>query len=100
MKGGLTMPHPFDTVKSIERAMAREQTRDQHPKCGFERCARPAEFTLEMGTASGSGYDDLCKEHLTKKLESPIFAAKVLTALIEERLPKVEPKQKQETKRV
>ena len=85
------MPRPSDPVKSIERAMAREQTRGQHPKCGFEHCPRPADFALEMGTASGSGYYDVCREHLTKELENPAFAAKALTAMIAERLPLVVP---------
>jgi hypothetical protein len=67
--------------------MPREQTCNQHPKCGYERCTVPAKFTLTIETANGSGYDDLCWEHLVKKLENPAFSAQVLTAFIAERLP-------------
>jgi hypothetical protein len=87
------MPHPSDEIKSIERAMPREQTRGQHPNCNYEKCNRPADFTLESGTPSGSGYYDLCREHLTKELEKPEFAARILIALISELLPKVLPQQ-------
>jgi hypothetical protein len=81
--------HSSDKIESIERAMPREQTRNQHPKCGFENCKLPATFTLRISTASGSRHEDLCWDHLTKKLENPIFAARVLTRFIAELLPKV-----------
>ena len=80
--------HPSHKVESIDRAMPREQSRNQHPACGYEHCSLPADFTLKIKTTNGFGYEDLCRNHLTKKLEDSIFAAQVLTAFISERLPR------------
>ena len=73
-------------VVSIERAMPRLQSRNQHPKC--DDCGNPADLTLETKDDGGNGgYLDLCSADFEKRLsEEPGFSARVLAGLVREKL--------------
>jgi hypothetical protein len=76
---------PSHQIKSIEKAMPRANTRNEHPKC--EDCPEPAEFTIEAVSASGSGYLDLCSVHLEDRLATePNFSARMIAGLIRDKL--------------
>jgi len=73
-------------IVSIERAMPRVQTRNEHPKC--DDCTDQAEFTLETRDIGGNGgYLDLCSAHLENRLNTePGFASRAIMGLIRDRL--------------
>jgi hypothetical protein len=76
---------PTHQIKSIERAMPRTDTRNEHPKC--DDCTDPAEFTIKAGNTTGSGYLDLCSKHLDDRLATePNFSARMIAGLIRDRL--------------
>jgi hypothetical protein len=74
--------HPSKRVLSIGHSKPRTQTHGKHPNCDFEGCSSPADFTLEIGDDTGSGYLDRCSIHLESELQDPHFSAKVLVGLI------------------
>jgi hypothetical protein len=83
--------HPSYRVKSVERAMPRTGTRNEHPKC--EDCPSPADFSIEFANDTGSGYLDLCNQHLVQELqEDAQLSAKLLVGLLHQSLPSVLPK--------
>jgi hypothetical protein len=74
-------------IISIERAMSRLQSRDQHPKC--DDCPNPADFTLETKDTGGvaGGYLDLCSTHFESRLSTePGFLARVVAGLVRDKL--------------
>ena len=80
------LAHPATKVRSVKRAVPREDTRGHKPKC--RECATDAEVTVEFELQSSSGNIDLCQTHLTNELANPIVAAKVLAAFLADHLPK------------
>lgn len=69
------------TVISIEGAMPRLNTRDEHPRCAD--CPAPAEVTLKTKSDVGGGYLDLCGKDFEQRLATePGFLARVVAGLV------------------